>query len=98
MFFCPFKTVTQYMHMRGPYVEDEEQFFMFADRSPVKPQHFRDTLRLLLENINLDSTLYDVHNFRSGRTCDLYKYGYSIERIKAMGRWKSNAVYIYLKT
>ena len=96
-FLCPFQAVISFMKIRGSYLEYSEQFFVFADKSPVKPHHFRTTLRSLLDNLNLDSSLYDVHSFRSGRTCDLAKFGYSIEAIKAMGRWKSNAVYRYLK-
>ena len=95
--FCPFKIVTKYMKIRGDYYTDEEQFFIFSDGSPVKPQHIRKTLRDLLNNLNLDSSLYDVHSFRGGRTVDLSKFGYDIERIKSMGRWKSSAVYRYLK-
>ena len=95
--FCPFNTVIRFMHMRGSYEENSEQFFVFADGSNVKPQHFRSVLRELLDNFGLESSLYDVHSFRDGRTCDLEKFGYSVEQIKAMGRWKSNAVYRYLK-
>ena len=96
-FFCPFKAVIRYMNTRGNYTADDEQFFVFADKSPVRPYHFRNTLRTLLDRLDLDSALYDVHSFRSGCTCDLWKFGYSIEKIKALGRWKSNAVYKYLK-
>ena len=96
-FFCPFKTVTKYMKCRGNYFNDEDQFFIFADGSPVQPQHIRKTLRILLDTMNLNSSLYDVHSFRSGRTVDLEKFGYNIEVIKSMGRWRSNAVYRYLK-
>ena len=95
--FCPFRCVIKYMKFRGSYNEDSEQFFVFRDRSPVKPDQLRNTLRTLLDRLGLDSMLYDVHSFRIGRTCDLHKFGYSIEQIKAMGRWKSNAVYKYLK-
>ena len=97
-FFCPFKSVIDYMLHRGNYDRDEEQFFVFADGSPVRPNNLRCVLRSLLDALDLNSQLYDVHSFRIGRTCDLFKYGYSIEQIKAMGRWKSNAVYKYLKT
>ena len=83
------------MHLRGTYRDEFEPFFVFRDKSPVKPQQFRDLLRSLLESISLDSSLYDVHSFRGGRTVDLYKFGYSIDQIKTMGRWKSNAVYRY---
>ena len=94
---CPFKTVIRYMNCRGSYIDEDEQFFIFADRSPVQPQHIRKVLRDLLTNLSLNSLLYDVHSFRIGRTSDLEKFGYSIETIKSMGRWKSNAVYRYLK-
>ena len=85
------------MHIRGPYRTEADQFFVFSDCSPVKPQNFRVILRQLLQRLGLDSELYDVHSFRIGRTSDLEKFGYSIDQIKAMGRWKSNAVYRYLK-
>ena len=94
---CPFKTVTKYMKCRGSYLNETEQFFVYADRSPVQPEHIRKTLRTFLESLSLDSSLYDVHSFRIGRTSDLEKFGYSIDSIKSMGRWKSNAVYRYLK-
>ena len=95
--FCPFKLVIQYMNQRGDYIDENEQFFIFRDRSPVKPAQIRTILRELLDKLNLDSSLYDVHSFRGGRTSDLAKFGYSIDRIKSMGRWKSSAVYRYLK-
>ena len=95
--FCPFKTVIKYMDTRGPYLSEQEPFFILSDRSAVKPNQLRTFIRNVLDKVNLDSLLYDVHSFRIGRTCDLVKFGYSIEQIKAMGRWKSNAVYRYLK-
>ena len=73
--FCPFKLVLAYMHMRGGYSSETEHFFTYADRSPAKANQFRDFLRLLLDKINLDSCLYDVHSFRIGRTSDLAKFG-----------------------
>ena len=95
--FCPFKIIVQYMRVRGDYTSENEQFFIFSDGSPVRPHHIRKLLRELLEKLNLDSALYDVHSFRGGRTSDLAKFGYSIDRIKSMDRWRSNAVYRYLK-
>ena len=95
--FCPVKTVIKFMKIRGTYYDQDEQLFIFKDNSPVKPNNFRSTLRILLDRISLDSSLYDIHSFRAGRTCDLAKYGYSVEQIKILGRWRSNAVYRYLK-
>ena len=96
-FFCPVAAVIHFMNIRGCYYDVHEQFFIFKDKSPVKPCHLRSVLRNLLDRLGLDSSLYDVHSFRIGRTCDLEKFGYSIDQIKAIGRWKSNAVYKYLK-
>ena len=96
-FFCPIKAVIKYMKIRGDFVNKTDQVFIFSNGSVVKPYHFRSTLRALLEDLSLNSSLYDVHSFRIGRTCDLEKFGYSIEQIKVLGRWKSNAVYKYLK-
>ena len=95
--FCPIRAIQKFMEIRGPYKDKLEQFFVFSDMSPVKPDHFRGILRQLLTSINLNAALYDAHSFRIGRTCDLEKFGFSIDQIKAMGRWKSNAVYRYLK-
>ena len=96
-FFCPVRTVITFMDIKGAYRDSQELFFIFKDRTPVKPYNLRFLLRELLGRLNLDASLYYVHSFRGGRTVDLEKFGYSLEQIKAMGRWKSNAVYRYLK-
>ena len=44
-FFCPVQLVIQFMNMRGHFKKYGEQFFVFSDRSPVLPIHFRSTLR-----------------------------------------------------
>ena len=56
--FCPVRAVIRYMQTRGPFMDEEiEEFFVFADRSPVRPEHFRTLLRNLLTHLNLDGTL-----------------------------------------
>ena len=42
-------------------------------------------------------TLYDTHSLHIRRATDLYKSGSKVETIKQLGRWKSSAVYNYLK-
>ena len=74
-----------------------EPFFIFKDGSNIKHSHVRLTLRKLLNNININSSLYNTSSFRSGRAVDLLHYGYTIEQIQRAGRWKFNAVYRYLK-
>ena len=96
-FFCPFKIIRRYLGIWGNYMADTEPFFIFQDRSPVQANHLRQILRLMISHLNLNPTLYDMHSLRIGRTCQLFRMGVSISRIKKIGRWKSNAVYHYLK-
>ena len=97
-FFCPFELVRTYLRLRGTYDEDSEEFFVFRTRMPVQPTHARQVLKLCLKHIGLDETLYDFHSMRAGRAVDLIKkYNFSISEVKRLGRWKSNAVYRYIK-
>ena len=95
--FCPFSILRKYIEARGGFLSMDENFFVFKDKSAVKPKHTNDVLKKCLSRMNLDHTLYSIHGLRSGRACDMLKQGFSIEHIKYVGRWKSNAVYKYLK-
>ena len=97
-FFCPFNLTRKFMSMRGNFSSDNEPFFIFRDKSPVKPCNVRTILKQSLEHLNLDQDLYDCHSLRIGRATDLLKLQYSLEEIKFCGRWRSNAVYKYLRT
>ena len=96
--FCPFVLMRQYINIREPIASESEQFFVFRNGSAVKPKHMRDTLNTALRRIGLNQQLYSVHSLRSGRSSDLIKFGLTIEQVKLMGRWKSNAVYRYIHT
>ena len=65
--------------------------------SPVKAEHTRKILKEAIKNINLDETLYDMHSLRIGRASDLIKCNHTVEEVKRLGRWKSNAVYKYIR-
>ena len=96
-FFCPFKLTRKYIAMRGNYIDTNEQFFIFRDRTPVTPLHLRTVLHQTLKRTGINENLYNCQSFRIGRTSDLVKMGYSIEEVKRFGCWKSNAVYKYIK-
>ena len=96
-FFCPFKLTRDYMKLCGGYLDDQEAFFLFRDKSSLLPSHMRSTLKRMLHNLNIDETLYDTHSMHIGRSSDLIKFGYTIEQVKLVGRWKSNAVYKYIR-
>ena len=95
--YQPVAELRTYANMRPEYISEDEQFFVHADLSPATPSQMRKLLRKVLERMGLESKLYDIHSLRIGRATDLFNSGVNIERIKEIGRWRSNAVYKYLR-
>ena len=95
--FCPFTIINEYMAIRGNYNDDDEHFFIFRGGIKVTQTHIRKILKSALNRMNLNSGAYDLHSFRIGRTMDLFRAGHLIDYVKHTGRWKSNAVYKYIK-
>ena len=95
--FCPFKPLRDFISVRQPYRTETEPFFVFSDGKPVHPYQVRKVLRQVIAKIGLDATLYDMHSFRIGRTTDLIKYGYSIDQVQRLGRWRSNVIFKYIR-
>ena len=94
---CPYMILDTYSKKCGGYIEDNEPFFVFHDRSPVQPRHVAIWLTIVLRKCGFDHRYYGTHSLRAGQSCDLYKLGVPIEDIKKIGRWKSNAIFRYLK-
>ena len=95
--FCPYEILREYGQLRGPITQRREPFFVLSDHSPVKPFHMTNCLKFILKRLNKNSDLFSVHSFRIGRSNDLLKMGLSVETIKKLGRWWSNAVFRYLR-
>ena len=96
-FFCPFQLSREYLKLRGGYSSEDESFFVFRDQSPVTPHQVNTILRKILKSINLDSKVYSFHSIRIGRASEMIKAGYTIDEVKLAGRWKSNAVFRYIR-
>ena len=97
-YFRPFAVLRKFIAMRGPFDADEEQFFIFHDKQPVKPVQATHVLKLMIQRLSLDNTLYSMHSFRIGRTSDLIKFKYPLDVVQRMGRWRSNAVLKYIRS
>ena len=95
--YCPFRMLNEYLAIRKTsYASENENFFIFNDRSPVTANQFRQVLHAALEWNNINPKLYSSQALRSGRATDLLEMGVSVETIKKLGRWKSTSVYTYL--
>ena len=96
---CPYTILRNFLSFRSNHYQTErEPFFIFRDRTPVKPVNFTSVLKQTLKNAGLNPKLYTSHGFRSGRAVDLLGAGISMETIRKFGRWRSGAVYQYLKS
>ena len=96
--FCPFELIGEYIKIRRPYKTRNDPLFVFNDGSPVTATHARKMLKDCLKSLNLNNDLYDIHSLRIGRTSDLIKFKYTVDEVKSMGRWKSNAVFKYIRS
>ena len=59
---CPYESLKHYISLRGPYLNHNEQFFIFADHSPVMAKQLRNCLRRSIINAGFQHHhLYLVH-------------------------------------
>ena len=58
--FCPFQLTRKFLMMRGPFLEDDEPYFVTRNRDPIQPNTARTLLRELIGNLNLEGNLYDL--------------------------------------
>ena len=94
---CPYHTLREYLKFRKPsYRTMDEPFFVFKDRTPVEPIHFRKVLKEVICQSGLNSSLYNTHSLRAGRSLDLLSMKIPVDLIRKLGRWKSGTVYKYL--
>ena len=94
---CPYFLLKLYAKVRGGYKRNTDPFFVHRDGTPVVPSQITKCLKEAIKRAGFDETLYSSHSLRIGRTGDLYRLGLSVETIKKLGRWCSNAVYRYLR-
>lgn len=90
---CPVSAVLHYMVARGP---GPGPFFRFDDGTPRSK--FVQKVKTALTSAGVDCSGYSSHSFRSGAATTAAKQGISDAAIKMLGRWKSNAYQIYIKT
>lgn len=92
---CPVAAVLAFMAVRGP---GPGPFFKFKNGSPLTRARFVARVREALREAKVDCSAYSGHSFRSGAATTAAQKGVSDASIKMLGRWKSNAYQLYIKT
>ena len=65
---CPYKLLRKFLNVRKKaYKTVDEPFFIFSDRTPVRPTNLRRVLKMMLQEAGLDFRLYNTMSFRAGR-------------------------------
>ena len=92
---CPVTALLEYTRLRG---HRPGPLFCNADFSPVSFHQFNTELQRGLTYCGLDISRYKSHSFRIGGACHAADNGFSDTQIRALGRWKSDAFKIYLRS
>ena len=67
------------------------------DNKPVPRHVYNNKIKTVLQIIGEDTTNYSAHSFRIGATTYWASKGMSELQIKQLGRWKSDAIFKYLR-
>lgn len=92
---CPVAAVLTYMTVRGP---DTGPLFVFRDGRYLTRARFVAQVKQALKRAGVDHTHYSGHSFRSGAATTAARQGIGDATIKMLGRWKSSAYQLYIKT
>ena len=92
---CPVTALLQYTRLRG---DRSGPLFCNADFSPMSLHQFNTELQRCLTYCGLDLSRYKSHSFRIGGACHAADNGFSDAQIRALGRWKSDAFKVNLRS
>ena len=92
---CPVAALLSYMVLRGNH---DGPLFMFANGDHLSRERFVAQLRQALSAAEVDSSLYAGHSFRIGAATTAAMCGIQDSLIKTLGRWKSSAYMVYIRT
>ena len=92
---CPVTSMMGYLAIRpqGP-----GPLFIFKDGSPLSRPRLTQALQQALTAAGVDCSGYTGHSFRIGAATTAAKLGISDSLIKTLGRWKSAAFTLYIRT
>ena len=91
---CPVSAVLAYMARRGP---GEGPLFRFQSGLPLSRSRLVAALRDVLGEAGYNPEEYAGHSFRIGAATTAAACGISVETIKTLGRWKSDAYRLYVR-
>ena len=92
---CPVAAILNYMVRRG---STSGPFFKFSDGRLLTRERFVKAVRTALDHAGIASAHYAGHSFRIGAATTAAQCGMQDSLIKTLGRWKSSAYLVYVRT
>ena len=92
---CPVQAMLPYLSIRG---SRPGALFMTAGGKPLTRQYLVSSLSAILLKARLDDSSYNTHSFCIGAATSAKKAGISDSQIQMLGRWRSEAYRIYIRT
>ena len=91
---CP---VTLYQRYISHHPRKDGPVFVHSNGKPLSRNYVVKSIKLALQAISYDSSLFKTHSFRIGRATDMFLEGFSDYQIQLAGNWKSAAFRKYIK-
>ena len=93
---CPVAALHQFMALR-PVTSRSTPLFVNARGTPITPKVFNAMVRAILARLGLpDTKRYSAKSFRVGAASEAFSLGFSLDDVKGLGRWNSDAFMDYI--
>jgi hypothetical protein len=91
---CPVKALTKLFHLQPK--DENDPLFSRSISGPFNRQFFIDKIKELLLQAGISTYGFSGHSIRKGAAVSAAANGISKDNIKLLGRWKSDAVDVYI--
>ena len=92
---CPVRAILPYLSRRGP---TPGPLFILANKQHLTRERFAARVTATLRAAGVPDKGYTTHSFRIGAATTAKEAGISDVHIKMLGRWKSDAYQLYVRT
>lgn len=93
--YCPVQALVEYCKLRGAL---PGPLFCQPNLAPITVYQFNTELSRCLQFCGLDTRRYKGHSFRIGAASLAADKGFSDAQIRTLGRWKSDAFKLYIRS
>lgn len=92
---CPVRAMLGYLAIRP---QSAGPLFIFRDGATLSRPRLAQSLHQALRSAGIDDTNFSGHSFRIGAATTAARAGLSDSLIQTLGRWKSSAYTLYIRT